>query len=219
MLKVWNSMHILFAEYFNKDRNWSSQFLRSLQLGVVLYWQTMASATAAGALLLLPPNFHKLLTSVSLQSWIPPSMPGQATSLGNLAPGTPSPPPVSPSPRQPAAPGGAMGGNGKAGDGTTYQYEVRNSNLLPDVAVAMQGRNFQLRTLFRRGRPPPQHTNGRPMCCTYHLWGRCSNTCNRVYSHCQLTTEECETLHTFLNERIVTPDIGCGTNTPQESSS
>ena len=32
MLKIWKSMHILFAEYFNKDPNWPSQFLRSLQL-------------------------------------------------------------------------------------------------------------------------------------------------------------------------------------------
>ena len=224
MLKVWNSMHILFAEYFNKDRSRPSQFLRSLQLRVSLYWQSMASATTAGALLLPPPNFHELLTSVSLQSWIPPSMPGQVTPLGNLSPSAPPQSPTNPAPRQPVAPSGGTGsgggsGGGGSGDGGTRQYEVRNSNISPDIAAAMEGRNFQLRTLFGRGRPPPQHADGRPMCCTYHLQGRCSNTCNRAYSHRQLTTEELEVLRTFVSERIVTPDVGRGTPPSQEPSS
>ena len=87
MLKIWRSMHILFAEYFNKDCNRPSQFLRSLQLRVSLYWQSMASSSASDALLLPPPNFHKLLMLVSLQSWMPPSLTGQIPSLGNLSPG------------------------------------------------------------------------------------------------------------------------------------
>ena len=219
MLKVWGSMHILFAEYFNKDRNRPAQFLRSLQLRVSLYWQSMAAATTAGAHILPPPNFHELLTSVSLQSWIPPSMPGQTSPLGGLNPGAPSQPPVRPVPTSnpPSAPaqGGTAGGGSETGEGPAgQQYEVRNSNLLPDVASAMQGRSFQLRILFGRGRPPPQHADGRPMCCTYHLRGRCSNTCNRAYSHCQLTTDERATLRTFVNERIVTPDVGRGSSTP-----
>ena len=219
MLKVWNSMHILFAEYFSKDGSRPSQFLRSLQLRVSLYWQSMASATSAGALLLPPPNFHELLTSVSLQSWIPPSMPGQVTPMGSLPPSAPPQPPTNPSPRPPAAPSGGTGGGSGSGDGGTRQYEVRNSNIPRDIVSAMEGRNFQLRTLFGRGRPPPQHTDGRPMCCTYHLRGRCSNTCNRAYSHTQLTTEELETLRTFVNERIVTPDVGCGNPSPQQEPS
>ena len=220
MLKVWKSMHILFAEHFNKDHNRPSQFLRSLQLRVALYWQSIASSSANDALLVPPPNFHELLMSVSLQTWIPPSMPGQTPSLGStLPPGTPSsPPPANPVPRPPATPSGGAGGNDGSGDGASRQYEVRNPNLLPDVSSAMQGRNFQLRILFGRGRPPPQHADGRPMCCTYHLRGRCSNTCSRAYSHCQLANEERETLCTFLRERIVTPDIGRGASAPANDS-
>ena len=215
MLKIWRSMHIMFAEYFNKGQNRPSQFLRSLQLRVALYWQSMSTSSAADALLLPPPNFHELLMSVSLQSWMPPAMLGQTTPLGSLVPpAAPTPPPTNPAPRQPAAPGGVSGGSGETTEGSTRQFEVRNNHLLPDVASAMQGRNFQLRTLFGRGRPPPQHADGRPMCCTYHLRGRCSNTCSRAYSHVRLATAEEETLRTFLNERIVTPDIGRGTSAP-----
>ena len=175
----------------------------------------MASASTAGALILPPPNFHELLTSVSLQSWIPPSMPGQTSPMGSmapLAPSTPAPGP-SPNPRQPTVPGGTAGGSGDGAEGSARQYEVRNNNLLPDIAEAMRGRSFQLRTLFGRGRPPPQHADGQPMCCTYHLRERCSNTCNRAYSHRQLTNKEKTTLRTFVTERIVTPDVG-RTSTP-----
>ena len=213
MLKIWNSMHITFAEYFTKDHNRPAQFLRSLQLRVALYWQSIASTSTADALLLPPPNFHELLTSVSLQSWIPPSMPGQTSPLVVPPQEVPAPAPANPSPRQPVPTGGTSGGAGET-EGAARQYEVRNNHLLPDVATAMQGRNFQLRTLFGRGRPPPQHADGRPMCCTYHLRGRCSNTCNRAYSHVQLTNPEQVTLRTFLQERIVTPDVGRGASPP-----
>ena len=209
-------MHILFAEYFNADKARSAQFLRSLQLCVALHWQAMAGATASNARILAPPNFQELLMSISLQSWIPPSMPGQVAPLGGLTPGAtgggaqppmaplpkpaPSPAP-SPSPSPPLGP--VMGGATPA-----PQHEVRNNNVLPDLAAAMNGRKFQLRTLFGRGQSPPQHADCRCMCCTYHLQGRCSNTCSHAYSHRTLTASEQETLRTFVMERIVTPNVG-----------
>ena len=214
MLTSWKSMHILFAEYFNADKARSAQFLRSLQLRVALYWQTMAGATSSNARILAPPNFQELMMSVSLQSWIPPAMPGQVAPLGGLTPGFMSggvQPPVAPAPRPAPSPAPAPSpptGPAAGGAAPPAQHEVRNSNVLPDIAAAMNGRSFQLRTLFGRGRPPPQHADGRPMCCTYHLRGRCSNTCSRAYSHRALTAPEQETLRTFVTERIVTPNVG-----------
>ena len=213
LLNTWKGMHILFAEYFNVDKTRPAQFLRSLQLRVALYWQAMAGSTPSNALILPPPNFQELLMSVSLQSWIPPSMPGQATPLightvdgsGVLPAHTPGHTPVVPSPAPAPAPAPAPGSGGTSSE---QQREVRNNNVLPDIAAAMNGRSFQLRTLFGRGRPPPQHADGRPMCCTYHLRGRCSNTCSRAYSHCALTAAEQATLRTFVNDRIVTPNVG-----------
>ena len=212
LLTGWKSMHILFAEYFSVDKARPAQFLRSLQLRVALYWQAMAGSTPSSALILPPPNFQELLMSVSLQTWISPSMPGQVTPLighatdGRAMPSHVPAPSPAPSPALAPSPAPAPGSTGGATPG--QQHKVRNSNVLPDIAAAMNGRNFQLRTLFGRGRPPPQHTDGRPMCCTYHLRGRCSNTCSRAYSHGVLTTAEQETLQTFVNERIVTPNVG-----------
>ena len=152
--------------------------------------------------------------SVSLQTWIPPSMPGQVAPLGGIAPGAmggggaqpPANPAPAPSPAPAPAPSPSPGST--SGASPAQQREVWNNNVVPDIAAAMNRRSFQLRTLFGCGRPPPQHTNGRQMCCTYHLRGRCSNTCSRAYSHGTLSTAEQETLRTFVNERIVTPNIG-----------
>ena len=174
----------------------------------------MAGATASNAQILPPPNFQELLMSVSLQSWIPPSMPGQATPLGGLASGPTGggvQPPTAPSPNpaQSPAPAPSPPLVPAAGAATpAQQHEVRNNSVLPDIAAAMNGRTFQLCTLFGRGRPPPQHANGCPMCCMYHLRGRCSNTCSRAHSHHTLIASEQETLRTFVNERIVTPNVG-----------
>ena len=91
----------------------------------------MAGAMPAAALIMPPPNFTELLMSVSIQSWIPPAMPGQVPLLGGLTPGTlpgnPHPPPPSgpthPAPLPVTPSGGHLGGNA---DGTQppRQYEV-----------------------------------------------------------------------------------------------
>ena len=215
MVTSWRGMHILFAEYFGRDRARPAQFLRSLQLRIAVYWQSMAGALPAAALIMPPPNFTELIMSVSIQSWIPPAMPGQVPSLGGLTPGSlpgipSSSPPSNPSPSAPppSTPAGGPTGGNTDGSQPPHQFEVRNPNMLPEITAAMEGRVFQIRILFGRGRPPPQHLDGRPMCCTYHLRGRCSNTCNRAYSHVTLSAQEKETLCTFVNDRIVTPNVG-----------
>ena len=216
-LKAWNSMHILLSEYFSRDRAKPAQFLRSLQLRVALYWQAVSSASFADALLIQPPNLLKLLMSVSLQSWVPPTMPGQAPApegligSGGRPAGAPPQPsggvlPPAPSPAPSPSPAPAPGAPAPAP--APAQQEVRNSNMIQEVANAMRGRSFQIRRLFGRGVTPPTHTDGRPMCCTFHLRGRCSNTCSRSYSHTSLNAEEQAALCTFVRDRVVTPDIG-----------
>ena len=173
----------------------------------------------AATLIMPPPNFTELLMSVSIQSWIPPAMPGQVPPLGGLTTGSLTgnpfaPPPIGPSP---AAKPPAMPGGNNDGSQLPHQYKVQNPSMIPEIVAAMEGRLFQIRTLFGQGRPPPQHSDSRPMCCTYHLHGQCSNTCNRAYSHIVLSTQEKETLCTFVNNRVVTPNIGCS-NAPTGTS-
>ena len=81
-IKAWNGMHILLAEYFSRDQAKPAQFLRSLQLRITLYWQAISSFE--DALLIQLPNLLELLMSVSLQSWVPPTMPGQYPSFGTF---------------------------------------------------------------------------------------------------------------------------------------
>ena len=84
-LLTWRSMHILLAEYFSRDTAKPAQFLRSLQLQVALYWQSLSSADPSSALVLLPPNFQELLMSVNLQSWVSPTMPANHCPACHLA--------------------------------------------------------------------------------------------------------------------------------------
>ena len=214
-IKAWNGMHILLSEYFSRDRAKPAQFLRSLQLRVALYWQAVSSASFADALLIQPPNLLELLMSVSLQSWVPPMMPGQHPSREGLigSSGRPSSMPPQPSggvapPVPGLAPSPSPAPTPGAPPSAPVQQEVRNNNMVQEVATAMRGRSFQTRRLFGRGVTPPTHSDGRPMCCTFHLRGQCSNTCSRSYSHTSLNAEEQATLCTFVQDRVVTPDIG-----------
>ena len=208
-LTAWKGMHILLAEYFNRDRAKPAQFLRSMQLRVSVYWQSLSGASTAHALVIPPPNFHELLMSVNLQSWVPPTMPGQRTPLPSGLPGSlssspaPAPAPV-PSPSPAPAP---------ADQPPPRQREVRNTNMLPAVSSAMQGRSFRIRDLFDRNNHPPTHADGRPMCCVFHLLGRCSTNCTRAYSHTALSTADANTLKTFVQARIVARNVGRGAPT------
>ena len=156
-LVTWRSMHILLAEYFSRDTAKPAQFLRSLQLRVALYWQSLSGADSSTALVLLPPNFQELLMSVNLQSWLPPTMPGQSI-LPNLQRGRPSNPPAAPAPAPSPAPAPAPAP--APGPAAPRQVEVRNPRVIPEIATAMQGRTFRIRDLFDRSNRPPNHTDG-----------------------------------------------------------
>ena len=135
-----------------------------------MYWQTMSGSDLLTALMQAPPNFHKVLMSVCLQTWVPPSMPGQPQPLlPPTAPVNPSPPP--PPGYPPATPAPAPSPSPEPAG--PRQFEVRNRQMIPEVVTAMNGHSFQIHTLFSRGRSPPLHSDIRPMCSVYHLRGRC----------------------------------------------
>jgi len=52
-----------------------AQFLRSIQLRTAVYWQSINALNAMEARILPPPDFAEPLSSVRIQSWIPPLMP------------------------------------------------------------------------------------------------------------------------------------------------
>ena len=205
-------MHILLAEYFSRDRAKPAQFLWSMQLRVSLYWQSLAGASPSQALVLPPPNFQELLMSVNLQSWVPPTMPGQPAPLPSGSP-FPSGPSQAPAPAPSPAPAPAPGASDQP-----RQQEARNRNMLTEIVTAMQGRSFRIRDLFDRNNHPPSHGDGRPMCCVYHLLGRCSNTCSRAYSHHALNAADATTLKSFVQSRIVSRNVG-RTSTPSPAPS
>ena len=200
-------MHILLAEYFSRDTAKPAQFLHSLQLRVSLYWQSLSSADASSALVLPPPNFQELLMSMNLWSWVPPMMLGQSPSIlpGPVPPLGPvgravNPPAPAPAPLPAPAPAPAPS--------APRQVEVCNPRMILEIATAMRGQSFRVRDLFDRFNSPPNHSDGHPMCCVYHLLGRCSNTCSRAYSHTPLNSTKTETLKTFVQEQIMARNVG-----------
>ena len=79
-LTIWNSISIQIAELFATDARKPAQFLRSIQLLTAVYWQSINATSAMEARVLPPPNFVELLTSLRVQSWIPPALPGAHSS-------------------------------------------------------------------------------------------------------------------------------------------
>ena len=215
-LKSWSSLDIQLGEYFATDQSKPALFLRSLQLRIATYWQQVSLALDTAAAALIPaPNFQALLSSLLVQSWFRPTMPGiTPTSMlgldqvhhpasrgftptgtaGSLAPApAPTPAPV-PSPALSPALAGAP---------ANRQINVQNPSVHPEVAAAMEGHTFRIAGLFDREHCPPKHDDGRDMCCAYHMRGRCSSNCRRRYSHNSLSDSESARLHAFVQERVV----------------
>ena len=129
-------------------------------------------------------------------------MPGQSTPpLSDVPSANPAPTPA-PAPAPSPAPAPAPA------DSEGRQREVRNQHMIQEVVSAMRGRSFRIRDLFDRNNHPPTHGDGRPMCCVYHIFGRCSSNCSRAYSHTRLNAVDTTTLKDFVQSRIVARNIG-----------
>ena len=222
-LDAWRRLDIQLGEFFVNGQSKPALFLRSMQLRIASYWQQVFMAADTTAAALIPaPDFQGLLSSLLIQAWVQPSMPGitiPTSILGldqarhsaaggftpppNLAPGpSPAPGPApAPAPSPAPAPGAGT-------PGPSRQVEVRNPLVTPEVAAAMEGRTFRISGLFDRENRPPKHDDGRNICCAYHMQGRCSSGCQRSYSHVPLSETEASRLCTFVQERVVARNIG-----------
>ena len=222
-LRSWGSLDIQLGEYFSTDQAKPSLFLRSLQLRIATYWQQVSMAPDVATAALIPaPDFQGLLSSLLVQSWVRPTMPGimPSTVLGmeqlqhpamrgyptgsNLPAGPAGAPAPSPAPAPAPVPSPAPA----PGDTPTRQIDVRNPAVHPEIIAAMQGRTFRISGLFNRENRPPKHDDGRDMCCAYHMRGRCSSNCSRSYSHTSLSDSESGRLRTFVQERVVARNVG-----------
>ena len=219
---TWNELHIPLAEYFATDASKPALFLRSIQLRTAAYWQKVTQATAQQAPLVQAPDYSALLSSLLIQAWVVPTMPGttlpslldptRVAGGGGPVPFTPSEGPTgravpAPSPAPAPAPSPAPGP-------APRQTEVRNPNVDAQIAAAMEGRFFRIASLFNRTVRPPKHDDGTEVCCSYHWRGKCSSGCGRNRSHRPLTEAERVRNLDFLQEHVVTPDLGRGTAAP-----
>ena len=149
-LKIWSSIAIHLSELFKISPPMAAQFLRSVQLRLGVYFQSIDTMSAAEARLLPPPNLIELLVSIRVQSWVPPIMP-QVPTLppAPVAPPT-APPAAGPQPRPrilvPAVPGAPA--PAPAVPDPSPHERVTNPAVNPDIKAAMEGCHFQIRELF-----------------------------------------------------------------------
>ena len=224
----WNELHIPLAEYFATDAAKPALFLRSVQLRTAAYWQQVTQATAQTAPLVKPPDYSALLSSLLIQSWVIPTMPGTSlpslldpVRVGGQRPGQYSDPqgpsrPAAPSPAPAPAPAPSPA---PAPAPAPRQTEVRNPSVDSQIAAAMEGRTFRIASLFNRTVRPPKHDDGIEVCCSYHWRGKCSSGCGRNRSHRPLTEAERVRNLNFLQEHVVGPDIGRGPSAPTPNRS
>ena len=193
---LWNSLSVQLSEQFGCDSSKPALFLRSVQLRLSVYWQTLSTATTSQAQLQMAPNFSELLTALRVQSWVPPRMPGVAVPVPTLQ--------VPPTTEQP---GGVIAPEVPP-VATTTRTSVQNPSLDAEIGKGMEGRQFQLRKLFVNGTHPPKTSTGQDICCSYHLKGRCFSDCHRRATHRPLARPDMDKLKRFVTDHIVTPDVG-----------
>ena len=77
-ISTWNMLSIKLAGRFNRNTAMAAQLLWSVQLCTLVYWKSTSSLTLNDAHIFSAPNFVELLTSLLIQIWKPPQMPGLA---------------------------------------------------------------------------------------------------------------------------------------------
>ena len=100
------------------------------------------------------------------------------------------------------------GGGGNNGGDNQQARRDENNDRDPVLVEAMEGRRIRLGALFNDGVHPPRTAAGKEICCAYHLNGGCFSNCRRRATHCILIAEDRDTLRTFVQDNIVTPDLG-----------
>ena len=88
-IALWNSLSVQLAEQFGGDPAKPALFLRSVQLRMSVYWQTVSTLSTSQSRLQMAPNFSELLTAIRIQTWQPPTMPGVPVSVPSMNAKTP----------------------------------------------------------------------------------------------------------------------------------
>ena len=191
----------------------AAQFLRSVQLRLGVYFQSIDTMSAAEARLVPPPNLVGLLVSIRVQSWVPPIMPRVPTlpSVPVAPPAAAPAPAAGPQPRPrllvPAVPGGAPAPAPAVPDPSREQVTT-NPAVIPEIKAAMEGRHFQIRELFSDTGRPPTTSAGHPICCSYHLRGYCFANCHRSNTRLPLSAPDAAKLCQFVQTHVVSPNVG-----------
>ena len=100
-MRLWSTLSVQLSEQFGSDPSKPALFLRSIQLHISVYWQTISSSTPSQALLHVAPNLCELLRSFRVQAWVPPTMPGLSVTCPEV--------PVVPTVEKPGDEGGEGG--------------------------------------------------------------------------------------------------------------
>ena len=212
-INTWNGLSLQLAERFNTNPAMPAQFLRSVQLRTSVYWQAISSLTLNEAKLYPAPNYVNLINSLLIQTWVAPTIPGYVPIVPREGPR-----PViqgdtgvgSPTPAAPPTPSGG-GGPAPAPAPAPAQEPARrvdNTQRDPELVAAMEGRTFQIRSLFTPTVRPPRTTDNKEICCSFHYNGSCFTNCSRRNTHRPLPAADQTTLRNFAQEHIVQPDVG-----------
>jgi len=200
-LNMWNSISVQLAERFATDPRKPAQFLRSIQLLTAVYWESINAMSAMETLVLPPPNFGELLTSLRVHSWVLPVLPGAQFIMPHCTPPHlgPALAPVTPA-RAPVPAASPASDPARVG--------VVNPLPIPEIQTDMAGRNFQLRILLRNGIEAPKMNSGEEVCMSYHAVNRCFSNCHRKSMHRPLVGVENTIFCQFIQDNVVTPDVG-----------
>jgi hypothetical protein len=205
-LKIWSSIAIHLSELFKRYPPMAAQFLRSVQLQLGVYFQSIDTMNSAEARLIPPPNFVDLLVSIRVQSWVPPIMP-QVPAL----PIVPAPAAPSAGPPLPCVPTAAPPSTPAPAVPDASREWIANPAVNPEIKAAMEGRTFQIRELFSDTVRPPTTSLGHPICCSYHLRGFCFANCHRANTHLPLSSTDTAKLCQFVQTHVIAPNVGRAT--------
>ena len=216
-IDTWNAMSLQLAERFDSQPAMPAQFLRSVQLRTAVYWQAISRLTLGTAMLYPAPKYDALLNMLLVQSWVAPTIPGYVPNIMPLP--EPAPPLGLPAPGgglgRPTAPGGGGGAPLPPPEPEPETIRrIENGQRDPMLKSCMEGRNFQIRSLFSSTVRPPRTTAGKEMCLSYHYNGVCFSNCSRRGTHRALPNADMETLKAFAHDNIVTPNVGMGPAQP-----
>ena len=216
-IDTWNAMSLQLAERFDTQPAMPAQFLRSVQLRTAVYWQAISRLTLGTAMLYPGPKYDALLNMLLVQSWVAPTIPGYVPNIMPLP--EPTPPLGLPAPGgglgRPAAPGGGGGAPLPPPEPEPETIRrIENNQRDPMLVSCMEGRNFQIRSLFSSTVRPPRTTAGKEICLSYHYNGVCFSNCSRRGTHRALPNADMETLKAFAHDQIVTPNVGRGPAQP-----